>query len=327
MERLFQINQQLDIPIYQQLVDRIRAAVKKGELEPGQKLPTVQELADNLGVAKGTVKRAYDELEHNGLLEKIQGRGTFICYQPSNSTSRKERAMAAIDGLLDELEGMGFSPTEISIFLTLKQRERSEDLSTVNVGVLECSPEILSQISEQLRRVKGIEVYSYLLEGIQEYPYKLDEQTDLVITTAEHAEYLESVLSDRKKIARVALRVSAQTLGAMMRLRAGERVGILTSSSSFADLVYQSCRSCTRNVAFAQPRTFDAIMDMDAFLADKDAVLVPKAYERCCSVQHGEQLRSFERRGKLILCAYEMDDGSLLSLEEKLCQLRQDKTI
>ncbi len=327
MERLFQINQQLDIPIYRQLVDRIRVAVRKGELEPGQKLPTVQQLAERLGVAKGTVKRAYDELEHNGLLEKIQGRGTFICYQPATSASRKEQAMAAIDVLLDKLEEMGFSATEINIFLTLKQRERAEDLSVVKVGILEANPENLSQISEQLRSVKGVELYSYLLESVRQYPYKLDEQADLVITTAEHAEYLESVLSDRKKIARVALRLSAQTLTGMMRLRAGARVGILSSSSRFGDLVYQSCRGCTRNVAFAQPRTFDAGLDIDAFLADKDAVLVPKAYEKYCSALCCEKLRHFEKRGKLILCAYEMDEGSVLSFEEKLQQLRQDRTV
>ena len=51
--------------------NRICNAMKKGVLTYGQKLPTVQELADRLGVAKGTVKRAYDELEHNGVLEKI----------------------------------------------------------------------------------------------------------------------------------------------------------------------------------------------------------------------------------------------------------------
>lgn len=327
MERLFQINQQLDIPIYQQLVDRVRSAVKKGELEPGQKLPTVQELADRLGVAKGTIKRAYDELEHNGLLEKIQGRGTFVCYQPANSGSRKEQAMAAIDGLLDKLEEMGFSATEINIFLTLKQREREEDLSTVNVAVLECNPENLSQMSEQLRTVKGIELYSYLLESIRQYPYKLDEEADLVITTAEHAEYLESVLPDRKKLARVALRLSVDTLAGMVRIRAGERVGILTCSSRFGDLVYASCRACTKNAAFSQPQTFGAELDMDKYLADKDAVLVPRAYEKYCSAEGCEKLRRFEKRGRLIRCAYEMDEGSLLHLEEKLHQLRQDKKV
>ena len=78
MESLYSVDPGLDIPIYQQLVDRIRVSVKKGRLKSGQRLPTVQELADSLSVARGTVKRAYDELEREGLLEKVQGRGTFV---------------------------------------------------------------------------------------------------------------------------------------------------------------------------------------------------------------------------------------------------------
>ena len=85
LETVFQINPQLEIPIYQQLVDHIRAAVKMGKLAPGEKLPTVQELSEQLSIARGTIKRAYDELEHLGILEKVQGRGTFICDQPQQS--------------------------------------------------------------------------------------------------------------------------------------------------------------------------------------------------------------------------------------------------
>ena len=99
MNYVFTVNPQLDIPIYRQLVDAIHAAVKKGDLAPRQQLPTVQELSQTLGVAVGTIKRAYDELERQGLIEKVQGRGTFVCYQPANSGSRKEQAMDAIDSL------------------------------------------------------------------------------------------------------------------------------------------------------------------------------------------------------------------------------------
>ena len=140
MEQYFEVDATLEIPIYRQLVDKIWAAVRKGELMSGDQLPTVQELADRLGVAKGTIKRAYDELGNMGILEKIQGRGTFICYQPVNSGSRKEQAMTAIDELLAKLEELGFSQTEINIFLNLKLRERSEQLSAVRVAVLECNP-------------------------------------------------------------------------------------------------------------------------------------------------------------------------------------------
>ena len=61
MEDIYQINPKLDIPIYQQLVDTIRNAVKKGILVPNQQLPTVSELSEKLGIARGTIKRAYDD--------------------------------------------------------------------------------------------------------------------------------------------------------------------------------------------------------------------------------------------------------------------------
>ena len=159
MEDIYQINPQLDIPIYQQLVDTIRTAVKKGILAPNQQLPTVSELSEKLGIARGTIKRAYDELERSGIVDKAQGRGTFVCYQPANSGSRKEQAMAAIDTLLENLEELGFSAAEINIFLNLKLRERAEQESQVKVAVLECNPENLAQMSEQLHTIPRIPVF------------------------------------------------------------------------------------------------------------------------------------------------------------------------
>jgi len=327
LDTVFHVNPQLDIPIYQQLVDEIRAGVKKGTFVPGQQLPTVQELANQLSVAKGTIKRAYDELEHLGLLEKVQGRGTFICYQPQTSGSRKERAMAAIDCLLDELEEMGFSSTEINIFLTLKQRERTEQLSTLKVAVVECNTETLSQLSEQLRAIKGIELYSYLLDSVRDYPYKLDEDMDLVITTAEHAEYIESVLPDPGKLARVALRLSTDTLSGIVRLRPGEEVYILSFSSRFGDLVYESCHRYARNVKVNRPLQFSSIEQADTLLSGQAMILAPRDYEKYCSPEMASTLSALEKKGKLLLCGYKLDEGSSLHLEEKLRQLRRAKKI
>ena len=326
MDLIFQVDSALDVPIYQQLVDKIRAAVRMGTLLPGQQLPTVQEMSKSLGIARGTIKRAYDELEHMGVLEKNQGRGTFICEQPANSGNRKEQAMAAIDELLDRLEGMGFSSTEINIFLTLKQRERTEDLSVIKVAVVECNPENVAKLAEQLRSVQGIELHAHLLELLQAYPYKLDEDMDLVITTATHAAYLESILADRQKLVRVALRLSVDTLAAVMRIRSGDRVGILGSSIRFCDLVLRTCRGYTPGAAFSKPRTFGGETDVALFLEDKDLVLVPADFERYCDAADGEKLLQFAKTHTLIRCAYEMDEGSYLYLEEKLRSLREEKT-
>lgn len=318
---LFKINPALNVPIYQQLVDEIRSGVKKGVLVPGQQLPTVQELAEELSIARGTIKRAYDELEHQGVLEKIQGRGTFICFRQENSASRKDQAMAAIDAMLDRLEEMGFSPMEIDIFLSLKQRERAQRYSQLKVAVVECNPENLSYLFEQLHRIQGIELHAYLLGKVQDYPYSLDEDMDMVITTGTHGEYIASVLSDQGKLTQVALKMSLDTLSGIMRLQPGERVAILCGSERFGGLVYSTCRMYTKGVIVDIPRTFaQGVENIDA-----DKLLVPKGYEKYCNAADLPVLQQWEKNERLILCSYEVDEGSTLHLEEKLRQLRERK--
>ena len=325
MDLIYKINTQLEVPIYRQLVDSIHNAVKKGDLPAGQQLPTVQELTQKLGIARGTVKRAYDELERIGLVEKVQGRGTFVCYQPSNSGSRKEQAMAAINSMLDQLEEMGFSPSEINIFLNLKLRERAEQEAHVKVAVVECNPENLSQMSEQLRHINGVDLYPYLLDSIRQYPYKLSEDFDLIVTTASHADYLESVVPLKKKVVRVALRLSADSLAPIIKLRPGKQLGIIGRSSRFADLLYRTGREYTEDVVLHAPMTAESAEEISIYIQEKDAVLVPRFYERYFGHQMSATLQKF--RGTLIECNYEMDAGSVLYLETKIKRLLDEKKI
>ncbi|MBR6794055.1 MAG: GntR family transcriptional regulator [Clostridia bacterium] len=324
MEQYFEVDATLEIPIYRQLVDKIRAAVRKGELMSGDQLPTVQELADRLGVAKGTIKRAYDELGNMGILEKVQGRGTFICYQPVNSGSRKEQAMAAIEELLIKLEELGFSQTEINIFLNLKLRERSEQLSAVKVAVLECNPENLSQLCEQLRQGSGIELYSYLLDNVSRYPYNLDEDMDLVITTAVHAQQLLKVLPDAEKMAKVAVRLTEDTVTGLIRIKPGSKVGVLTVSQRFGELLQEALSHYNPQSIGQTPAILDASLNAEDYIRDKDVVLVPFGYEKYCDPKAA---RAMEASGKLLMCGYEMDTGSAMYLKERLERLKRAKEL
>lgn len=326
MDAVFEINQTLNIPIYQQLVDKIRAAVKLGTLQAGAQLPTVQELSDSLGVARGTIKRAYDELEHEGLIEKIRGRGTFICQQRLDFGSRKDRAMAAIDELLDRLEEMGFSSGEVNIFLDLKLRQRMEKVSLLKVAVLECNPESLSQMAEQLRDVSNIDVCSYLVDNALEYPYAMAEDMDLIVTTTSHAEDLAAVLPEREKLVRIALRPNPRCLARIIKLRHDASVGILSHSERFGEVLYDTCETYNHDISLAPGALFSQITDWEAWLQDKDAVLVPKDYEKYCG-SGLKYLQRFGERKKLIQCCYEMDEGSFLYLEERIRRAQEEKPI
>ncbi len=323
MEQIFQIDHQLQIPIYQQLVDSIRSAIIHGTLSHGQRLPTVQEVSQKLSIARGTIKRVYDELEILGFVEKAQGRGTFVSYQRLNPESRKDRALVAIDQLLEELEAMGLSPGEINIFLNLKLRERAEQQAPVKMAFLESSPECISQISRQLGRIPQTELYTELLSNVIRYPYRLAEDLDLIVTTAQGAQELRPHLPAGKRIILVALRPDPQCMGRIIKLRPGQKVGFLCASAAFGSLLQQTCSQYAEDAELAEPLLFGD-ETMRTYAARMDAVLVPEGYEKYCTPLQAEVLRSHPG---LLPCSYELDEGSYLYLQEKTKRIMEAKSL
>jgi DNA-binding transcriptional regulator YhcF (GntR family) len=74
----FHISSSSGVPTYLQIVEQVRQALRLGRLEPGDRLPTVREVAATLAINPNTVLKAYRELEHEGLVEGRQGLGTYV---------------------------------------------------------------------------------------------------------------------------------------------------------------------------------------------------------------------------------------------------------
>ena len=75
---VFQIDFKAGKPVYLQLVDQIRYAAASGVLRPGEPLPSIRPLAEELRVNRNTVAKAYSELESQGVIETIPGKGCFL---------------------------------------------------------------------------------------------------------------------------------------------------------------------------------------------------------------------------------------------------------
>jgi DNA-binding transcriptional regulator YhcF (GntR family) len=97
---LLRIDPDSSVPPFEQLRTQVAAMTAAGELEPGQKLPTVRQLAADLGLAANTVARAYRELEADGVISTHGRRGTFVRstnLEPQEADSRAGAArMAAL---------------------------------------------------------------------------------------------------------------------------------------------------------------------------------------------------------------------------------------
>ena len=80
---MFRVDAGSGVPIYRQLVQQVRRDVMLGRLRPGDQLPSVKEVVDSLSVNPNTVVKAFGELEHQGIIVRRQGVGTFVAAAPS----------------------------------------------------------------------------------------------------------------------------------------------------------------------------------------------------------------------------------------------------
>ncbi len=107
-----QIDFRSDIPITNQIVEQVQAQIIGGVLKPGDQLPTVRALAQELRVNFNTVARAYRLLDEAGIISTQQGRGTYILEQPPPQASehlRRESLLALANRYLAEAARLGFS--------------------------------------------------------------------------------------------------------------------------------------------------------------------------------------------------------------------------
>lgn len=84
----FQVNFKSGMPVYLQIVDQVRAAAASGALKPGEALPTIRPVAEELRINRNTVAKAYGELESLGVIETVPGKGCFL--KENHSPLRKD---------------------------------------------------------------------------------------------------------------------------------------------------------------------------------------------------------------------------------------------
>ena len=89
---LFRPNPSLGVPIYLQLMEQVKHAIETGALQPGDQLPGIRPLAEQLVINPNTVAKAYRELEHEGVIDLRHGAGAFVTKQPR---ARRNRARPA----------------------------------------------------------------------------------------------------------------------------------------------------------------------------------------------------------------------------------------
>jgi len=112
-------------PIYEQIKNEIKRQIVTGELADGEALPSIRKLAMDLQISVITTKRAYDDLEKEGLLSSVAGKGTFI--SAKNKNLLKEKRLQLVESKLAEAieagKMLGIKPKDLERMLSLLLKE------------------------------------------------------------------------------------------------------------------------------------------------------------------------------------------------------------
>ena len=104
-------------PIYTQIIDNFRNQIRAGVLAEGDKLPSVRELASELAINPNTIQRAYRELEAEGWIASVSGKGSFVCGAPRRENPETDALWKELDSAAEKLMKTGISRQAILQYL------------------------------------------------------------------------------------------------------------------------------------------------------------------------------------------------------------------
>ena len=94
-------------PIYAQITDGLKEQISAGVLQSGEKLPSVRELAASLAINPNTIQRSYRQLEADGWIVTVPGKGCFVCSNEKVAEEEKKQLLAAFDAAVEGLLSFG----------------------------------------------------------------------------------------------------------------------------------------------------------------------------------------------------------------------------
>jgi GntR family transcriptional regulator len=108
-------NPSTGVPIYLQLMEQVKHGIETGALKPGDQLPGIRPLAEELVINPNTVAKAYRELEHEGVIELRHGAGAFVSLnvRATKATNTVRAGQAIVAGAIEKLRARGITDDEI----------------------------------------------------------------------------------------------------------------------------------------------------------------------------------------------------------------------
>lgn len=325
-----------DIPIADQIAGQILKAILQGDLPSGARLLPERELAEALGLSRGTVKRAYAKLCQAQAIELRQGSGSYVLTD-SNAMeqNQKREAAAIIASSLRQLRGLGLSEEEIQSLFALQTLYGDPGRAKrLMILVVSNNHEILSQLEQQLSYLSEVPSLLYTLSYMtldtiarSGDPVQLLLGYDLIIASAiDYASIMEMSPLLAERTMQALLEPRARTMVRLSTLPAKAKVAVIYRTPVFRDMVVKSLRSL--NFRPHQILTFHERDYNPAHHADNGVVAILNFNESPLYTNEAftARNREFTAGGGVILrYEYQIERGTLMAIEERIRKLAQQR--
>lgn len=320
------IDKKSETPAYRQIIEQITILIRDGKLTAGDRLPPERELASELGVARGTIKSAYEKLAANNIIEIAQGRGTFVSSgQYIMAEGRKESAIRILSSAISELDKLKFNPNEISSMFQILLAEQEQRRSEIHIAAIDCNPESLSIFDRQLRYISNVQLYKFLLDDLYRDRTAKTRllEFDLIITTSTHYSEIIGIFPElRDRIIRAVVSPGHETIIEMARISPSSKVGIITQSQNFLRIIKSKLDDFQINTKNVKSIFEGDIAEFPDFIKDRNVLITPPE----CLLEGRKEFQNYFRKfldgaGEIIRFDYQLERSSLLQIEEKISEL------
>jgi GntR family transcriptional regulator len=276
-------------PLHSQLKEQVKWLVALGDVKPGERLPTVSELADRLRINRNTVAQVYAELGQEGYLTARPRQGTFVA---DSDTVRRAIQTAALGRLIDAALGQamaqGYTPQQFADAAVARAHVQAALSSRRSALFIECNDIEIESHGRTLRQETGIAIRGVHLDDVRRDPdqFRRDAKSvDLVITTLFHLTELQEILGADSEVLGLGAGPQMQLLRSLAQLPRGTTVAICcldrAKATSVRSVVAQAGVQHLDLLAIG----LDERERLARVLAETDIVYVSKlAYEEACKL-------------------------------------------
>ncbi len=289
----------------------LEARIRRGDYPIGARLPTIRQLAAQLGVNKYSAERAYQALKRKGYLDLTRGRGAFVRQIDPPAAAADTRWLLKLDHVLEEARA-----NQLTRELVLKEIHASVDRifgqarDHSRVAFIECNPADVQMLTDQISDAVQHPLEGVLLSDFLNQPEEMARQFDLIVTTFFHLGEVSWALDEqmRPKVVGVLAKPTHDTLLHIARLRAATIGLVVTLASTIDNLVH--IIHTYHPTATILPVQVDDEPRMKMLLDKADAIIVTRVtYER---------LLHYQPRVPVIVVTFTVDQQSLDFLSTRI---------